>query len=94
MKFSKTSLAGLWLIELDPREDERGFLARTFCEMEFAALGLNTTWPQCNLTLTNASRTTARYFIRFRNFIFLNSRADCTGTIQRSASTGRWRTQR
>ena len=52
MKFSKTSLAGLWLIELDPREDERGFLARTFCEMEFAALGLNTTWPQCNLTLT------------------------------------------
>ncbi len=52
MKFSRTSLAGLWLIELDLREDERGFLARTFCEKEFAALELNTRWPQCNLTLT------------------------------------------
>ena len=52
MKFSKTSLAGLWLIELELREDERGFLARTFCEKEFFAHGLNTHWPQCNLTLT------------------------------------------
>ena len=52
MKFSSTSLAGLWLIELELREDERGFLARTFCEKEFAAHGLNTRWPQCNLTLT------------------------------------------
>ena len=52
MKFSRTSLAGAWLIELELRADERGFLARTFCEKEFAALGLNTDWPQCNLTLT------------------------------------------
>ena len=52
MKFSRTSLAGAWLIELELREDERGFLARTYCEKEFAALGLNTHWPQCNLTLT------------------------------------------
>lgn len=52
MKFSPTQLAGLWLIELERREDERGFLARTYCEQEFAAHGLNTRWPQCNLTLT------------------------------------------
>ena len=52
MKFSRTSLPGLWLIELELREDERGFLARTFCENEFAQLGLNIRWPQCNLTLT------------------------------------------
>lgn len=52
MKFSKTSLAGLWVIDLELREDERGFLARTFCENEFAEHGLNTRWPQCNLTLT------------------------------------------
>jgi dTDP-4-dehydrorhamnose 3,5-epimerase len=52
MKFSRTSLAGLWLIDLELREDERGFLARTFCEKEFAALGLHPHWPQCNLTLT------------------------------------------
>ena len=52
MKFSRTKLDGVWLIELELRADERGFLARTFCEQEFAAHGLNTRWPQCNLTLT------------------------------------------
>lgn len=52
MKFTKTSLAGLWVIDLELREDERGFLARTFCENEFSEHGLNTRWPQCNLTLT------------------------------------------
>ncbi len=53
MKFSRTTLAGLWVIELELREDERGFLARTYCEDEFVALDLNTRWPQCNLTRTN-----------------------------------------
>ena len=57
MKFSRTSLAGLWLIELELREDERGFLARTFCETEFAQHSLNTRWPQCNLTLTKKRGT-------------------------------------
>jgi dTDP-4-dehydrorhamnose 3,5-epimerase len=52
MKFSKTSMLGVWLIDLELREDERGFLARTYCETEFTDNGLNTHWPQCNLTLT------------------------------------------
>ncbi len=52
MIFSQTKLAGVWLIELELREDERGFFARTYCSQEFATHGLNTHWPQCNLTLT------------------------------------------
>jgi dTDP-4-dehydrorhamnose 3,5-epimerase len=52
MKFFETTLSGVWLIDLELREDERGFFARTFCEKEFSERGLNTTWPQCNLTLT------------------------------------------
>lgn len=52
MKFQKTALAGVWLIELEPRSDERGFFARTYCAREFVAHRLNTHWPQCNLTLT------------------------------------------
>jgi len=52
MKFTKTALPGLWVIDLELREDERGFFARTFCENEFSAHGLNTRWPQCNVTLT------------------------------------------
>jgi len=52
LKFAPTTISGIWLIELELRSDERGFLARTYCENEFAAHGLNTRWPQCNLTLT------------------------------------------
>jgi dTDP-4-dehydrorhamnose 3,5-epimerase len=57
MKFSATTLPGVWLIDPDPREDERGFLARTYCEREFGERGLNTCWPQCNLTLTKKRGT-------------------------------------
>jgi dTDP-4-dehydrorhamnose 3,5-epimerase len=57
MKFSNTSLSGVLLIDLELREDERGFLARTFCEEEFVAKGLNSRWPQCNLTLTRRRGT-------------------------------------
>ncbi len=52
MKFESTSLPGVWRIEPEPHEDERGFLLRTYCEAEFAERGLQTHWPQCNLTLT------------------------------------------
>ena len=52
MTFHTTTLSGLYRIELELREDARGFLARTYCDQEFAAHGLNTRWPQCNLTLT------------------------------------------
>jgi len=54
MKFSTTTLHGVWLIDLELRQDERGFFARTYCEKEFSDQGLNTHWPQCNLTLTKA----------------------------------------
>ena len=57
MKFSRTSLPGVWLIELELREDPRGFLARTYCDREFSEQGLNTKWPQCNLTLTHERGT-------------------------------------
>jgi dTDP-4-dehydrorhamnose 3,5-epimerase len=52
MKFHPARLPGVWRIELEPRSDERGHLARTYCEREFAAHGLNTRWIQCNATLT------------------------------------------
>ena len=55
MKFLPTSLTGVWLIELDLRADARGFFSRTYCEQEFAAHGLNTHWPQGNLTRTHQS---------------------------------------
>ena len=52
MKFHATTLPGLFVVELTARADERGMLARTYCEKEFGAQGLITRWPQCNHTLT------------------------------------------
>ena len=52
MRFIPTAFKEVWLIELEAREDERGLFARTYCEQEFADQGLNTRWPQCNLTRT------------------------------------------
>ena len=40
MIFTPTRLAGAYLIDVERHEDARGFLARTFCEEEFAEHGL------------------------------------------------------
>jgi len=53
MRFDPTELAEVILVTPDPREDERGFLMRTYCEREFAAAGLGTRWVQQNHTFTN-----------------------------------------
>ena len=52
MKFTPAKMEGIWLIEPEPRKDERGFLARTYCEKEFASHSLNTRWVQQNHTRT------------------------------------------
>lgn len=40
MIFSETPLRGAFVIEFEPRNDERGFFARAFCQNEFAEHGL------------------------------------------------------
>jgi len=39
--FTETPIPGAWIIELEPRHDERGFFARTFDAVEFRAHGLD-----------------------------------------------------
>ena len=48
MKFTETPLQGAFVIELEKRGDERGFFARTFCENEYRAHGLNPNLVQIN----------------------------------------------
>src|SRR4051794_32702150 len=48
MIFTKTPLAGAYLIDMEQRGDERGFFARAFCEREFAAHGLSNRIVQAN----------------------------------------------
>jgi dTDP-4-dehydrorhamnose 3,5-epimerase len=57
--FTETPLAGAYLIDLEPHQDERGFFARTFCRREFELRRLNPTVAQCNLSY-NAIAGTVR----------------------------------
>ncbi len=50
MKFFETNLRGVFLIEPEPVEDERGFFARTWCRKEFEQHGLKPDWVQCNIS--------------------------------------------
>jgi dTDP-4-dehydrorhamnose 3,5-epimerase len=59
LRFTELSLQGAYLVEIEPRNDERGFFARTFCEDEFAAAGLVTRFPQASVSY-NARRGTVR----------------------------------
>jgi dTDP-4-dehydrorhamnose 3,5-epimerase len=57
--FKQLDLPGAYLVEIEPRADERGFFARTFCEDEFAATGLVTRFLQSSVSY-NARRGTVR----------------------------------
>ncbi|MFH1461883.1 MAG: dTDP-4-dehydrorhamnose 3,5-epimerase [bacterium] len=57
MKFKETKLKGLYIIEPEPKNDERGYLMRTFCEEELKKYGLQFTIVQVNQTLTKKKGT-------------------------------------
>ena len=59
MIFAETSLKGAFVLELEKREDERGFFARSWCREEFAAHNLNPAIAQCNVSF-NRSKGTLR----------------------------------
>jgi dTDP-4-dehydrorhamnose 3,5-epimerase len=57
MIFTETPIKGAFVIELEKREDERGFFARAFCEREFTAHGLSSRMVQVNNSLSRAKGT-------------------------------------
>lgn len=57
MKFAETPLAGAYLVELERREDDRGFFARSFCRREFEAAGLDPVVAQCNVSWNRRAGT-------------------------------------
>lgn len=52
MNIHETKLPGVLRIQSEPAVDSRGCFIRTYCEKEFADQGLNTYWPQSNLSMT------------------------------------------
>ena len=49
MIFTETKLPGAYIIDIEPREDERGFFSRVWCVDEFAEHNLSTNMLQCNV---------------------------------------------
>jgi dTDP-4-dehydrorhamnose 3,5-epimerase len=49
MIFTETKLAGAFIIDLERREDSRGYFARAFCQHEFEEYGLKPVIAQSNI---------------------------------------------
>jgi dTDP-4-dehydrorhamnose 3,5-epimerase len=59
VRFAETPLAGAFVIDLETKDDERGFFARVWCEHEFASHGLVTRLVQSSISY-NARTGTLR----------------------------------
>jgi len=57
MIFTETKLRGAFLLDLERREDNRGFFARAFCQREFAEHGLKPVIAQANLAFNKKKGT-------------------------------------
>jgi dTDP-4-dehydrorhamnose 3,5-epimerase len=57
MIFTETKLKGAFVIDLEPRGDDRGFFARAFCRREFEAHGLKPAIAQANISFNRRKGT-------------------------------------
>lgn len=57
MKFNSTAISGVYVITPEPRRDERGWFARTFCKREFAEIGVDAEFVQLNQSFNRIKGT-------------------------------------
>ena len=57
MIFGQTELPGAYIVELEKLEDERGYFARSWCQREFEAHGLDARLVQCNVSMNRKAGT-------------------------------------
>ncbi len=57
MIFSETKLQGAYIIDIEPKVDHRGFFARSWCQHEFEAHGLNPNVVQINVGFSSRRGT-------------------------------------
>jgi dTDP-4-dehydrorhamnose 3,5-epimerase len=57
MHFHETGLAGAYIIDLEPFQDERGLFARTFCKREFEQIGHHKEFVQFNHSHSSTAGT-------------------------------------
>jgi dTDP-4-dehydrorhamnose 3,5-epimerase len=66
MIFTATKLEGAFIIDLETREDSRGFFARAFCQREFTDHGLKPLIAQANVAFTNSKGTVRGMHFQYR----------------------------
>ena len=57
MVFLEAKLKGAFIVDVERREDNRGFFARAFCQREFADHGLKPIIAQANIAFNNKKGT-------------------------------------
>ena len=57
MIFTATRVPGVFVVEIEPRRDERGFFARQWCADEVVRAGLNPSVAQINISRSPAAGT-------------------------------------
>src|SRR5690348_9065469 len=57
MTFTETKLPGAFFLDLEPRETDRGFFARVWCQREFQAHRLNPRLVQCSISFNERKGT-------------------------------------
>lgn len=57
MIFRETRLPGVFMVDLDPRRDDRGFFARTWCVEEARAHGIDACFVQSSVSFSPAAGT-------------------------------------
>jgi dTDP-4-dehydrorhamnose 3,5-epimerase len=57
VRFTTTHIEGPAIIDLELREDDRGFFARSFCRQEFIDAGLSPVVEQCNVSFNHSAGT-------------------------------------
>src|SRR5262245_5987007 len=57
MIFTETRLRGAFILDIERREDNRGFFARTFCQRELAEHGLEPVIAQANIAYSRRRGT-------------------------------------
>lgn len=57
MKFTETHIPGVYIIDIEPFTDERGFFSRSYCIDEFDEMGLHTHWVQENISFNTQKGT-------------------------------------
>lgn len=65
MIFTETKLLGAFILDIERREDSRGFFARVFCQHEFEAHGLKPLIAQANIAYNRKKGTVRGMHFQF-----------------------------